>query len=55
MVDRITMKHRMLKTEVGQKVLKALEKCTKNGIPILMMNGRDEREKINKKKERNDK
>ena len=43
------MKHRMLKTEVGQKAFKILGKCTRSGTQTLDMSGKDERGQRKKK------
>ena len=38
----MTTKYRVLKTEGGRKVFKALEECTKKGTQTLDISGRDE-------------
>ena len=42
MIYQMAMKHRVLKTKGAQRVLKALDKCTKNGTQTLDMSSRDE-------------
>ena len=42
MIYQMAMKHRVLKTKGAQRVLKALEKSTKNGTQTLDMSSRDE-------------
>ena len=54
MNNRRTMKYRVLKTEGGKKVLKALKICIKKGKRTLNMGGMDEREKMKKKREKNE-
>ena len=52
MINRVAMKHRMLKQERVHKVFKELGECIKNGTKTLNMGGMDKSGKRKMKAEK---